>query len=149
MKHSEMKEMFLEEVTWLEDLTAYERDLVPCSGPEMAKQMIEDWKNDGWDLPEGFLKSNAPALVLALWNEFITPSEEDQKRISQEKYEEDFIRDHPDWMHFDGYYSDGSCLFLDPDAISNMLIRNHYDEEHRELIAKALMAYYKTYQQNL
>ena len=44
--------------------------------------------------------------------------------ISAEEYEDQFKADHPDWLAFDNYYPDGSCLFINPDAISDMLIRN-------------------------
>lgn len=150
MKHSEMREMFQEEVTWLEELTAYEQDLEPIKSPFEAIQMIKDWQDEGYDeIPEGFTKQNGFAVLLALWNEFITPNEEAQKRINHERWEEEVKREHPDWMAFDGYYADGSCLFINPDAISQILMTNNYDEAHRELIAKALMAYHKHYQENI
>jgi len=57
--------------------------------------------------------------------------------------------EHPDWLTFDSYYADGSCLFINPDAISEILMRNGYDEAHRELIAKALVAYHKHYLDNI
>lgn len=150
MKHSEMREMFQEEVSWLEELTAYEQNLEPIKSPFEAIKMIETWQAEGYDeIPEGFTKKNGFAVLLALWNEFITPDEEAQKRIQAERWEEETKREHPDWLAFDSYYEDGHCLFINPDAISQILMVNGYDDAHRELIAKALMAYHRHYQENI
>lgn len=150
MKYSEMRETFKEELSFLSMITEYESGLEPIHNMKEAAVDIEGWQNDGYDeFPKSFTRIDGPSILMALWNTFIVPDEETKKAISAEEYEDRFKADHPDWLAFDNYYPDGSCLFIDPDSISEMLIQHHYDAAHRELIAKALMAYHKNYQDNL
>lgn len=150
MKYREMRETFKEELSFLEMLNEYESDIEPIHNMKEAAVNIEGWQRDGYDeFPKSFTRIDGPSIVMALWNTFIAPDEETKKAIRDEEYDEQFKNDHPDWLAFDSYYPNGSCLFINPDAISDLLIRNHYDEAHRELIAKALMAYHKNYQENL
>ena len=139
MKYREMKEAFKAELDFLQMITEYESGL-----------SIEGWKNDGYDeFPASFTRIDGPSIVMALWNTFIVPDEETKKAIADEEYDEHFKAEHPDWLAFDNYYPDGSCLFINPDSISDMLQRHNYDSAHRELIIKALAAYNKTYIENL
>lgn len=150
MKFSEMKETFKEEMKFLEMITKYETDLEPIHNLKEAQVNIDSWQADGYDeFPASFKRIDGPSILMALWNTFITPDEETKKSIQDEEYEERIKAEHPDWLAFDNYYADGSCLFINPDSISEMLFQYHYDEAHRELIAKALVAYHKNYQDNL
>jgi len=150
MKYSEMRETFKAELSFLEMITEYESGLEPIHNMKDAAVNIEGWKNDGWDdFPASFTRIDGPSIVMALWNTFIVPDEETKKAIRHEEYEERFKSEHPDWLAFDNYYPDGSCLFLNPESISDMLQRNKYDEAHRELIIKAITAYHKSYTENI
>lgn len=150
MKYREMKETFKDELSFLSMITEYESGLEQIHNMKEAAADIEGWQNDGYDeFPMSFTRIDGPSILMALWNTFIVPDEETKKAISAEEYEDRFKADHPDWLAFDNYYPDGSCLFINPDAISDMLIQHQYDAAHRELIAKALMAYHKNYQDNL
>lgn len=150
MKYREMKETFKEELSFLSMITEYESGLEQIHNMKEAAVNIECWQRDGYDeFPKSFARIDGPSILMALWNTFIVPDEETKKAISAEEYEDRFKADHPDWLAFDNYYPDGSCLFINPDSISEMLIQHHYDAAHRELIAKALMAYHKNYQDNL
>jgi len=150
MKYSEMKETFKEELSFLRMITEYESDLEQIHNMKEAAVNIEGWQNDGYDeFPKSFTRIDGPSILMALWNTFIVPDEDTKKAIQSEECEEQFKKDHPDWLAFDSYYPDGSCLFINPDAISEMLVRHNYDAAHRELIAKALMAYHKNYTDNL
>lgn len=150
MKYSEMKETFKEELEFLKMITEYETGLEQIHNMKEAAVDIEGWQNDGYDeFPKSFARIDGPSILMALWNTFIVPDEETKKAIQAEEWDDQFKADHPDWLAFDSYYPDGSCLFINPDAISEMLIRNQYDAAHLELIAKALMAYHKEYQDNL
>lgn len=150
MKYSEMKETFKEELSFLKMITEYEYELEPIHNMKEAAVNIEGWQNDGYDeFPKSFTRIDGPSIVMALWNTFITPDEETKKAIQDEEYDEQFKKDHPDWLAFDNYYPDGSCLFINPESISEMLLRLHYDDAHRDLVTKALTAYHKNYQENL
>ena len=150
MKYSEMKETFKEEMDFLSMITEYESGLEPIHNLKEAMVNIEGWQADGYDeFPKSFTRVDGPSILMALWNTFITPDEETKESIRKETWEEQFKADHPDWLAFDNYYPDGSCLFISPDWLSDNLARSGYDESHRELIAKALMAYHKNYQDNL
>ena len=150
MKYSEMKEAFKEELSFLNMITEYEPDLEPLHNMKEAAVAIEGWQNDGYDeFPKSFTRIDGPSILMALWNTFIAPDEETKKDIQHEEYNEQFKRDHPDWLCFDSYYADGDPLFINPDAISEILSQHRYDTAHRELIAKALVAYHKNYMNNL
>jgi hypothetical protein len=150
MKYREMKETFKEELSFLSMITEYESGLEQIHNMMEAATNIEGWQNDGYDdFPKSFNRIDGPSILMALWNTFIVPDEETQKAINAEEWEEQTKAEHPDWLAFDSYYPDGSCLFINPDSISDMLLRHNYDEAHRELVAKALMAYHKNYQDNL
>jgi len=150
MKYSEMKETFQEELNFLKELTEYEYDLEQIHNMKEAMVNIEAWQRDGYDeFPKSFTGVNGPSIVMALWNTFIVPDEETKKAIQNEEYEERFKKEHPDWLAFDNYYSDGSCLFIDPETISFILQQRHYDVEHRELIVKALKAFHQNYMENM
>ena len=150
MKYREMKETFSEELSFLKMITEYEGDLEQIHNLKEAMVNIEGWQNDGYDdFPQSFTRMEGPSILMSLWNTFIVPDDETKKAISSEEYDERFKADHPDWLAFDSYYPDGSTLFINPDSISEMLIQHHYDAAHRELIAKALTAYHKNYQENL
>ena len=150
MKYCEMKEVFKKELDFLQMITEYETDLEPLHNLKEAMVDIEGWKNDGYDeFPESFLTATGPSVLMALWNTFIVPDEETKEAIRNEEYEEQFKRDHPDWLAFDNYYSDGSCLFFDPESIYCLLRHANYDTAHCELIVKALKAYHQNYMDNL
>ena len=151
MKYSEMKDVFKEELTFLGMITEYESDLEQIHNMKEAAVNIEGWQNDGYDeFPKSFTRPDGPSIVMALWNTFIVPDEETKKAIAHEEYMDRFKADHPDWLCFDSYYADGDPLFIDPESLS-WVLRNHghYDDAHCELIAKAVMAYHKNYQENL
>lgn len=149
MKYSEMKETFKEELDFLKMITEWET-VEQIHNLKEAMINIEGWQNDGYDeFPKSFTRADGPSIVMALWNTFIAPDEETKKSIRFEEWEEQTKADHPDWLAFDNYYHDGSCLFIDPEAISFILQQHNYDEAHRELIVKALTAYHKNYQDNL
>jgi len=145
----EMEKGYASEIKFLQEITEYEYGLVPFESEEEAAETIRMWVKDFDEVPKTFTGICGAQIMMTLWNTFITPSQEIARQANIEHYDERMKEEHPDWLHFDGYYENGSCLFIDPDDISDMLARNHYDEAHRELIAKALMAYYKTYRQNL
>ena len=150
MKYREMKETFKAELDFLQMITEYESGLEQLHNMKEAAVSIEGWKNDGYDeFPASFTRIDGPSIVMALWNTFIVPDEETKKAIADEEYDERFKAEHPDWLAFDSYYPDGSCLFINPDSISDMLQQHRYDSAHRELIIKALTAYHKTYMDNL
>lgn len=150
MKYREMKEAFKAELDFLQMITEYESGLEQLHNMKEAAVNIEGWKNDGYDeFPASFTRIDGPSIVMALWNTFIVPDEETKKAINNEEYDERFKAEHPDWLAFDNYYPDGSCLFINPDSISDMLQQHRYDSAHRELIIKALTAYHKTYMDNL
>lgn len=150
MKYYEMREEFQKELNFLQMITEYESDLEPLHNLKEATVDIEGWKNDGYDeFPASFLTVNGPSILMALWNTFIAPDEETQNSIRAEEYDEQFKKDHPECLAFDSYYPDGSCLFINPESISDILLRNNYDEAHRELVVKALKAYYQNYMDNL
>lgn len=150
MKYYEMREVFEKELSFLQMITEYESGLEPLHNLKEAAVDIEGWKNDGYDdFPSSFLTVNGPSILMSLWNTFIVPDEETKKAIKGEERDEQTKAEHPDWLAFDNYYANGSCLFVAPDSISEILLQHHYDEAHRELIAKAIMAYHKSYQDNL
>lgn len=150
MKYSEMKELFQKELSFLEMITEYESDLEQIHNMKEAMVNIEGWQNDGYDeFPESFTRIDGPSILMALWNTFIVPDEETKKAIRDEEYEEQFKKEHPDWLAFDNYYPDGHCLFIDPEMLTWTLEKHRYDEAHRDLIVKALKAYHKSYMKNL
>ena len=150
MKYSEMKEVFQKELSFLESITEYESGLEQIYNLKDAMTNIAGWQADGYDeFPESFTTVNGPSILMSLWNTFIVPDEETKKAIQNEEYDEQFKADHPDWLAFDSYYPDGSCLFIDPESIDNLLLGHRYDEAHRNLIVKALKEYHKNYMENL
>lgn len=150
MKYREMKEVFKEELSFLTSLTEYESGLEQIHNMKEAATDIKGWQSCGFDdFPKSFARIDGPSILMALWNTFIVPDEETQKAIKNEEFEEQVKAEHPDWLTFDSYYANGSCLFIDPDAISETLRLKGYDEEHRELVAKALVAYHKHYLENI
>ena len=150
MKYSEMKETFKEELSFLEMITEYESDLEQIHNLKEAMVNIEGWQHDGYDeFPKSFTRVDGPSIVMALWNTFIVPDEKTKKSIRTEEWEDTFKKDHPDWLAFDNYYPDGSCLFIDPVMLTWTLDKHQYDEAHCKLIVEALKAYHKNYQDNL
>jgi len=150
MKYSEMKEVFQKELSFLEMITEYESDLEQIHNMKEAMVNIEGWQNDGYDeFPESFTRIDGPSIVMALWNTFIVPDEETMDSIKSEEYDEQFKKDHPDWLAFDYYYPDDSTLFIDPESIEMMLRSHNYDSAHCNVIIEALKSYHKNYQENL
>lgn len=150
MKYSEMREVFQKELSFLEMITEYESGLEQIHNMKEAAIDIEGWQADGYDeFPESFTRDDGPSILMALWNTFIVPDEETKKAVRAEEWEEQTKADHPEWLAFDAYYHDGSCLFIDPETITWILRQHHYDDAHCELVTKALTAYHKNYQENL
>lgn len=151
MKYAEMREVFAEELSFLEMLTEYEHGLERIDNVGEAQTEIEGWQADGYDeFPSSFLRKEGPQTVMMLWNTFIVPDEKTKKAIEDEEYFDRFRAEHPDWLCFDYYYADGNPLFIDPESLAwTLRTQHHYDIAHCELIVKALKAYHQNYQENL
>lgn len=152
MKYCEMREVFKDELAFLNMVTDYETGLEPFRNMKEASLNIEAWKKE-WSCDDGFPASftrpDGPSILMSLWNTFIVPDEETKQAIKDEEYDEQFKKDHPDWLAFDACYPNGSCLFIDPESIDFILQQHNYDAAHRELIVEAIKAYHKSYQENL
>ena len=112
-------------------------DLKPMTAKEALRNLME-WYKCGVEIPE-----DMTAEILAYyWNDFIE-TKEARKAAEIEAQDNLIAEQHPDCLRFRGAYEDGSSAFFDPDQLTHDLIRTGYDEIHREIIAKALMAYAK------
>lgn len=100
----------------------------------------------GDELPEGLTD---PETMMMVWNYCIEELRKaaEQKKIQQQ--DDQIAAMNPDCLRFRNAYEDGSSAFFDPDQLIHDLQRTGYDEIHREIIAKAMMAYHKSYQDNL
>lgn len=113
-------------------------DLQPMTAKEALHTMME-WFKDGVDIPE-----DMTAEILAYyWNDCLE-NEESRKAAEIEAKDDQFEAMHPGMLRFRKAYEDGSSCFFDPDQLSSDLQRTRYDEVHREIIAKALIAYQKS-----
>lgn len=122
-------------------------DLQPMTAKEALRTMME-WFKDGVEMPDDL----TPEILSYYWNDFLDTKQarEAEKIAAEIKAQDDFTREnHPDWLEFPSTYENGSSLWIDPDCFSDDLRKIGYDEKHREIVAKALMAYHKNYQENL
>ena len=149
MTITEMKEVFAREISYLQELTAYENGLVPFASEEEAAETIRMWAQNMDEVPVAFLRKDGASILVLLWNTFITPDLETARRANRESYIENMKRERPDYLYFDRYYDDGETLMIDPDQLTDELRRLHYDGEHLRVIMDALRAYQKTYSDNL
>lgn len=107
-----------------------------------AKEALRNmmgWFKEGVEIPEDM----TPEILSYYWNDLLETSEA-RKAAEIEAKDDQFAAMHPDMLRFRKAYEDGSSCFFGPDQLSHDLQRTGYDEKHREIIAKALMAYYKT-----
>ena len=120
-------------------------DLKPITTKEALRNMME-WFKEGVEIPEDM----TPEILSYYWNDAIETMEAEKaaKAAAEIKAQDDFTREnHPDWLEFPKAYESGASLWIDPDWFSNDLRKLGYDEKHREIIAKALMAYQKQCQE--
>jgi hypothetical protein len=146
MTTAELREAFAEEIDFLQDLTAYEHDLVPFETEKEVAETIHGWMKDGIEFPS---KLGLGYITMLLWNTFIAPDEETKARIEREEYDQRFKAEHPDWLCFDYYYDNGGFLFIDPEMLDYTLRKDNYDQQHRDIIINALRAYHQSYMDNL
>lgn len=114
-------------------------DLKPLSPKEALRTMME-WFKDGVEIPDDM----TPEILSYLWNDGLANLE--SARAAQVQAQDDFTREnHPDWLEFPKAYKSGESLWIDPDCFSEDLRKLGYDEKHREIIAKALVTYHKSF----
>jgi len=124
---------------FVESLMEYPSDeLVPMTVEE-AEVNLAEYRKCGIDIPEQMTAE----ILSYIWNTMLQDVEEEKAAGIQAMDDETAAR-FPDYLRFRKSYEDGSSAFFDPDQLSADLMRAGYDEVHREIIAKALMAYVKT-----
>lgn len=116
-------------------------DLQPMTEKEALRNMME-WFRDGVEIPEDM----TPEILAYYWNEELKELAA-EKAAKIEAQDDQIATMNPDCLRFRKAYEDGSSAFFDPDQLTHDLIRTGYDETHREIIAKAMMAYLKVYNQ--
>lgn len=144
-----MKSFFPNEVAFMEDHLAFadSSSLELLNSLDEAQVQIDGMVADyGTDLPE-MLKQ--PEIMLAVFNQVAREEIERSKQMKIQEQDDQIAAMNPDCIRFRKAYEDGSSAFFDPDQLTHDLIRTGYDEVHREIIAKALIAYHKNYQDNL
>ena len=129
------------------ELAAFVNDCIEHSGnpdelkpmtPKEALRTMMEWYKDGVEIPE-----DMSAEILAYyWNDALE-SMKAEKAAEIKARDDQIAAMHPECLRFKNAYEDGSSAFFDPDQLTNDLIRTGYDEAHREIIAKALVAYAK------
>ena len=113
-------------------------DLQPITAKEALKTMME-WFKEGVEMPEDL----TPEILAYYWNDALE-SMESKKAMKIQEDDDKIAAMNPDCLRFQKAYEDGTSAFFDPDQLTYDLQRTGYDEVHREIIAKALMAYQKT-----
>lgn len=118
-------------------------DLQPMTAKEALRTMME-WFKEGVEIPEDM----TPEILAYYWNDALE-NEAAEKAAKIEAQDDQIAAMNPDYLRFRKAYEDGSSAFFDPDQLIHDLQRTGYDETHHEIIAKALTAYHKSYQDNL
>ena len=112
-------------------------ELQPMTAKEALRNMME-WFKDGLEIPEDM----TPEILAYYWNDALESIE--AEKAAKIKEQDDYTREnHPDWLEFPKAYENGASLWIDPDCFSDDLRKLGYDEKHREIVAKALMAYHR------
>ena len=114
-------------------------ELEPMTAKEALRTMME-WFKDGVEIPEDM----TPEILSYYWNDFLeTRAAREAAKI--EAQDDQIAAMNPDCLRFRKAYEDGSSAFFDPDQLIHDLQRTGYDDVHREIIAKALMEYLKSF----
>lgn len=116
---------------------------VPMNAKEALRTLME-WYKCGVNIPEDMTAE----ILSYIWNECIE-NDKEAKAAGIAAMDEEIAARYPNDLRFRKAYEDGSSAFFDPDQLSMDLQRTGYDEVHREIIAKALMAYQKSCQDNM
>lgn len=142
---TKMHDALINEIAFIFDVLEHEdiRSLELINTIDEAKAQVEGYMGDyNEDLPEGLTD---PETMMMVWNYCIEKlrKEAEDRRIQEE--DDRFAQLLPNTIRFRKAFEDGSSCFFDPDQLSYDLMRTGYDEIHREIIAKALTAYVKTW----
>ena len=136
-------EALREEIDFLHGILEYsdDQELVELETMDEARQQSIDYMNDyAPDLPGALMD---PENMMMAWNAAVRQEKTLRHKRQLEKQDDEIARMNPDCLRFRAAYEDGTSAFFDPDQLTHDLIRTGYDEVHREIIAKALMAYMK------
>ena len=138
-----MIEALKEEIAFISSILEHsdEQELVELVTMDEAKQQAADYiYSYAPDIP-GSLAD--PETMMMAWNAAVREEKTIRRHRKIEQEDEENAKRFPDSLRFKAAYEDGSSCFFDPDQLSHDLCRVGYDEVHREIIAKALMAYLK------